>query len=109
MGPSSRREQEVIAMNAVERVLIDDLNRLVDRVAGSVPGQCLDTLAARNPTLRSRLDEAEAQMAALRASLLDGYGRWRRALDDVENLWALAAWRSAAEEPAQQPAASLAA
>jgi hypothetical protein len=41
-------------------------------------------------------------MAGLRASLLEGYGRWRLALDDVENLWALAAWKSAGEEAAEQ-------
>jgi hypothetical protein len=63
--------------------------------------------AAANPLLHSRLDEADAQLAAARASLLDGYGRWRRALEDVENLWALAAWRrsAAAEEPSEQAAA----
>lgn len=96
-------------MNALERVLIDDVTRLLDRVAATVPAQCLEGLAARNPTLRGRLEEAEAQMAVLRASLLEGYGRWGRALEDVENLWALAAWRSAAEEPAQQATPSLAA
>jgi hypothetical protein len=36
---------------------------------------------------------------------MEGYGRWRRALEDLENLWALAAWRStAAEEPGEHPA-----
>jgi hypothetical protein len=89
-------------MNALERVLNDDLDRLVDRLSASVPGQCLAATAAQHPTLRSRLDEMETQMASIRAGLLEGYGRWRRAVEDVENLWALAAWRSVAEEPAQQ-------
>ncbi len=57
-------------------------------------------------TLKARLDEADTNLAQARESLLEAYGRWRRALEDVENLWALGAWRSAtAEEPAEQAAA----
>jgi len=101
-------------MNRVERVLDDELGRLLERLAAAVPGGCLEAVGARDPALRRRLDEVEAQMAAARASLLESYGRWRRSLEDVENLWALAAWKtpgvegSAGEEPAQ-PASSLAA
>jgi hypothetical protein len=84
-------------MNRVERVLNEEITALVDRLAAAVPGGSLD--AARTQSLRRRLDEVEGQMAAIRAGLLEGYGRWRRALEDVENLWALAAWRSAAEGP----------
>lgn len=87
-------------MNRLEQVLNDDVGRLLDRLAASVPGGCL---AAQDPALRRRLDETEAQMGAARASLLEGYGRWRRTLEDVENLWALAAWKSAGEEPSEQP------
>jgi len=36
-----------------------------------------------------------------RAALLEDYGRWRRTLDDLENLWALASWTLAAEQPAE--------
>lgn len=89
-------------MNAVERVLNEDLDRLLDRLSATVPGQCLAVTAAQHPTLKARLDEMETQMASIRGGLLEGYGRWKRALEDVENLWALAAWRSASEEPAQQ-------
>jgi len=61
-------------------------------------------LAASNlRPVRFGLDDVEAQMATLRASLLEGYGRWRLALEDVENLWALAAWKSAEEEAPEQP------
>jgi hypothetical protein len=95
-------------MNAMERVLSGELESLLDRLAATVPEGCLPAVTSREPTLRKRLDEMDAQMALLRASLVDGYGRWRRALDDVENLWALAAYRSAPEEPAEQ-APSLAA
>src|SRR3990170_4778643 len=93
-------------MNPVERVLYDEITRLLDRIAASVPDTSFAAIRAANPTLRARLDEAEATLAAQRAALLEGYGRWRRALEDVENLWALAAWRSAAtEEPAEQASA----
>jgi hypothetical protein len=89
--------------NPMEQVLNHDINRLLERLAGSVPGGCLEATAAQNPGLRRRLDEVEAQMATLRASILENYGRWRLAMEDVENLWALAAWKSAGEETAEQP------
>ena len=97
-------------MNPVDRVLIEELTHLIDRLATSVPNGSLAQAVADNPLLRSRLDEADAQLAAARASLLEGYGRWRRALEDTENLWALAAWqRSATPEEASEQAAVLAA
>ena len=97
-------------MNSVEKVLYEELTHLVDRLATSVPEGSLATTAAGNLSLRKRLDEADAQLASARASLLEDYGRWRRALEDVENLWALAAWRrSAAAEEAGEQAPPLAA
>jgi hypothetical protein len=97
-------------MNAVDRVLHEELIHLIDRLATSVPNGSLAQAAEANPLLRARLDEADAQLAAARASLLDGYGRWRRALEDMENLWALAAWRRSAEpEEVSEQAAALAA
>jgi hypothetical protein len=97
-------------MNPVDRILYEELTHLVDRLATSVPNGSLAQAAAANPLLRARLDEADAQLAAARASLLDDYGRWRRALEDMENLWALAAWRrSAASEETSEQAAALAA
>src|SRR2546428_648928 len=95
-----------VPMNPVERVLYRELAELLDRLAASVPEGSLEQIRASSPTLRARLDEAELSVAAVRAGLLEGYGRWRPALRDVENLWALAAWRSsAAEEPAAKAAA----
>lgn len=91
-------------MNPVERTLNDELTGLLDRLAGSVPEGCLATIAAQRPTLRARIEEMEGRLAAVRAALLEDYGTWRRALEDVENLWALAAWRSTAEEPSEQTA-----
>ncbi len=95
-------------MNAVEQVLSAEVNDLLERLAASVPGGCLMGIGASQPTLKKRLDEMEGQLTVARATVLEGYGRWRRALEDLENLWALAAWRSAAEEPAE-PAGSIAA
>ena len=91
-------------MNPVERLLQDEIAHLIDRLASSIP---LAAPAARGmtATTHARLAEAEAQMAHARTALMEGYGHWRRALEDVENLWALAAWRStAAEEPSEHPA-----
>lgn len=94
-------------MNTVERLLDTELVGLLDRLAGSLP-QGLPAMVSATPTLRSRLDEADARLGEIRAALLSDYGRWRRALEDVENLWALAGWRSATQEPVDQ-AATLAA
>jgi len=88
-------------MNAVDVVLQDELGRLMDRLAATVPGGSLEVTSAANPTLRTRLDDMEVSLATARAALLEDYGRWRRALDDLENLWALASWSSG---PAEQPA-----
>jgi hypothetical protein len=97
-------------MNSVDRILYEELTNLVDRLATSVPQGSLAQAVVANPVLRARLDEADAQLATARAALLDDYGRWRRALEDMENLWALAAWRrSAAAEETSEQAAALAA
>ena len=96
-------------MNPVERVLFDEVTHLLDRIATSVPSGSLGSPEAVSPALKARLEEADAQLAAVRASMLEGYGRWQRALEDVENLWALAAWRSAAAEEAGEQAARIAA
>jgi hypothetical protein len=85
-------------MSPVERVLDDDMSQLLERLASTIPGGCLESTAARHPGLRRRLDELEGQMAALRTTLVEGYGRWRRNLEDLENLWALAAWKAEGEE-----------
>ena len=85
-------------MNGVEQVLSVEMNELLDRLASSVPGECLTAISVTHPTLRRRLDEMEDHLTDARAMLLDGYGRWQRALEDLENVWALIAYRSAAEE-----------
>jgi hypothetical protein len=96
-------------MNPVERVLDDEVSRLLDRLAGSVPGGSLAAMTTLHPGLRARVDQVEAGLADAREVLLETYGQWRRGLEDLENVWALAAWRSTAAEETPQPAAALAA
>jgi hypothetical protein len=96
-------------MNSMERLLHDEITRLMDRLATSVPEGGTERMRAANPTLRLRLDEIDSVLAGLRSSLIETYGRWNRALDDLENLWALAAWRSALSEDAVEKATALAA
>lgn len=92
-------------MNAVDVVLQSELGRLMDRLAATVPCGSLEATSATNPTLRARLDDLEVLVATARAALLEDYGRWRRTLDDLESVWALAAWGSAsAEQPAEYAA-----
>jgi hypothetical protein len=95
-------------MNPIERLLHGEITRLMDRLATTVPEGGIERMRGANPTLKLRLDEMETTLAGIRGSLMDSYGRWSRALDDLENLWALAAWRSASEE-APEKAAALAA
>jgi hypothetical protein len=91
-------------MNAVEQLLYDEVTHFIDRLATSVaPGAGMPPAI---PTMRARLEDADAELATARTAMIESYGRWRRALEDVENLWALAAWRSsAAEEPREQATA----
>src|SRR5262249_35027443 len=96
-------------MNPVERVLDDELARLLDRLAASVPGGSLGAVSAMFPGLRARIDQVEAGLAILRGTVLESYGQWRRGLEDLENIWALAAWRAAAAEGSPEGTARLAA
>ena len=75
-------------MNAVDVVLQDEVGRLMDRLAATVPSGSLTTTSARNPMLRARLDDVEISLATARAALLEDYGRWRRVLDELEPLGA---------------------
>lgn len=92
-------------MNPVDRVLEGELLELLDRLAASLPEGTVAAVAGGSPALRPRLDDVEGRLAEVRASMLADYGRWRRSLEDLENLWALASWRSAAtQEPVEQAA-----
>ncbi len=96
-------------MDPVAGVLHQEPTGLLDRLAASVPEGGFGNIRASSQTLKTRLDDADAKLAAVRESMLDSYGRWRRALEDLENLWALGAWRSAAAEESTEQSAPLAA
>jgi hypothetical protein len=85
-------------MNNMEQLLADDLGDLLDRLAAGVPEGAMEDIWRKTPRLRARLDQVEAHLAAEYAALTDAYGSWKRALEDLENIWALAAWRSTAED-----------
>jgi hypothetical protein len=86
-------------MSHFERLLQDDLNRLVDRIAVRA-GE--DTAAGLKSDLRTRIERSEDRLTVLRAALLDGYAEWARAIEECEDLWALAGLRREAPEAAAQ-------
>ena len=77
-------------MNALERLLQDDLNRLVDRIAASTHEGVVASSGDVRPELTLRLAASEARMSLVRDKLLGGYAEWRDALEDCADLWALA-------------------
>jgi len=81
-------------MNALERVLQDDLNRLVDRLA-AVSAERAD----HHPSVQAQLDRVEARLSSVRQELLRGYVEWRAALEECGDLWAMAAL--AADQPSE--------
>ena len=86
-------------MSHFERLLQDDLNRLVDRIAVRA-GE--DTAAGLKSDLRTHIERSEDRLTVLRAALLDGYAEWARAIEECEDLWALAGLRCEAPEAAAQ-------
>ena len=86
-------------MNALERLLQDELNRLVDRIAARAGN---DAAGGLKSDLRAHIERCEDRLTALRAALLDGYAEWTRALEECEDLWAVAGLRKdSAEAPAR--------
>lgn len=86
-------------MNALGRLLQDELNRLLDRIAVRA-GE--DPAAGLKSDLRAPIERCEERLTALRASLLDAYDEWARTLEECEDLWAVAGLRKdGAEAPAR--------
>jgi len=77
-------------MNALERLLHDDLNRLIDRVAVTTHEGLVAGCEERRRDLFEQLAEAETRLTAARQILLQDYTVWREALDECADLWALA-------------------
>ena len=89
-------------MSHFDRLLQDDLNRLIDRIAVRA-GE--GTAAGLKPDLAAHLERSEERLTVLRAVLQDAYVEWMRALDECEDLWAVAGLRREAEPAAQLRAA----
>jgi hypothetical protein len=87
-------------MNELERLLTEDVQRLIDRLATSLPPDTVRALRTSMPRLWARIEEADQRLADVRILLVEEYAHWRQELEEVENLWALAAWKTAmTEEP----------
>jgi hypothetical protein len=86
-------------MNALERVLQDDLNRLIDRLAAVTYDGILTDCAERRPAVQAQLDRAEARLSSVRQELLRGYAEWYQALEGCGDLWAMVAL--AADQPSE--------
>ena len=82
------------AQEPLARLLQDEINRLLDRLAGSVPDGAAATLALEDPDLAARIEQEEARLTALRAALLEGYRQWGDSLQALEDLWALRALKA---------------
>jgi hypothetical protein len=82
-------------MSPLERILQDDINRLLDRLAGTVPEGAVGRLAVIDPPLAERIAEVEDRLTLTRGSLLDGYRRWRDAIEECADLWALSSMKLA--------------
>jgi len=93
-------------MNPMDRLLQDEMNRLVDRLAASAPEGLAQAVLDRHPELRDRIETAETRMSALRLSMLEGYRQWQSALTEYEDLWALSALKSLEATERAQPIAA---
>jgi hypothetical protein len=86
-------------MNTLERLLQDELNRLLDRIAARAGAG----IAAELPSgLRARIDRSEDRLSGLRTALLDGYAEWARAIEECEDLWVLAELRRETDETTER-------
>jgi hypothetical protein len=86
-------------MNTLERLLQDDLNRLLDRIAARTGA---DTAAGLPSELRARIDRSEDRLSGLRTALLEGYAEWACAIEECEDLWVLAELRRETEEATER-------
>ena len=82
-------------MITLERLLQDELNRLLDRIAA---GTGADTAAGLSTELKARIDRCEDRLSGLRTALLEGYAEWARAIQECEDLWVLAEIRRETDE-----------
>lgn len=91
-------------MHALERLLQDDLDRLIDRLAATTREGLFAECGERRPDRVARLDEAEARLSTIRLELLSRYAAWVRALDECADLWALTELSNEAAPPSLRAA-----
>lgn len=89
-------------MSHFDKLLQDDLNRLIDRIAVRA-GE--GTAAGLEPDLKAHIERSEERLTVLRAVLQDAYAEWARTLDECEDLWAVAGLRRETAPVAQLRAA----
>jgi len=77
-------------MNALDRLLRDEIGRLLDRIGAATRPGVAAASSRQLPDLRERLDAAEERVSAARAALLAQYEEWQAALQVCEDLWAVA-------------------
>jgi len=76
-------------MNPLDRLLQDELHRLLDRIAACTREGVVGS-AGQDPEVAARLASAEQRLADLRAALLERYGEWYEAMEECERAWTLA-------------------
>lgn len=76
-------------MSPLDRLLRDELNRLLDRVAGAALSGDANG-SSQDAALGLRMEAAEARVTELRIRMLEDYERWAEALGEYGDLWALA-------------------
>ncbi len=81
-------------MNAMERLLQDELYGLTDRIASRVGERTALGLAALDPELHRRTEAASQRLAELRQELLGRYAEWEGVMGTCEALWTLAEARA---------------
>lgn len=77
-------------MSPLDRLLQDEINRFVDRLAADAPEGAAAALPEQDPGLHARIARVEARLARLRESLLDDYRQWQETIEECEDLWGLA-------------------
>jgi hypothetical protein len=92
-------------MNALERLLQDDLNCLIDRMAATTHEGLVAACGEWRPDLLQQLGDLDTRLTTVRQGLLQAYEMWRDALDECSDLWALADLATASTAPGDRRAA----
>ncbi len=85
-------------MNPLDRLLQDEMNRLLDRLAAAVPEGVVMGGGRERPEVRDLIEALEARLSTLRGSLLEGYRQWHAAIEEYEDLWMLSALEAGSVE-----------